>query len=210
MNSEKIVFFGADGGCLDALFLALECYKKSFNNCIVLSDSKVSIPDGCVHLGGFEKIDNNMLNKAYFVYQCGNVKNHNTRRIWFDKACQVGLKPLSCVSKHAYIHPTAAIGKGVLIYPGVKIMRNVKIGDNVIILPNTIVSHGAEIGSYTMLNNGVIINGDVKIGSSSFIGAGAQIREGVRVGSGISIGMGSLILKSIQNPGIYYGRPPNA
>ena len=179
MNSEKIVFFGADGGVIDALFLALECYKKSFNNCIVLSDSKVSIPDGCVHLGGFEKIDNNMLNKAYFVYQCGNVKNHNT-------------------------------GKGVLIYPGVKIMRNVKIGDNVIILPNTIVSHGAEIGSYTMLNNGVIINGDVKIGSSSFIGAGAQIREGVRVGSGISIGMGSLILKSIQNPGIYYGRPPNA
>jgi sugar O-acyltransferase (sialic acid O-acetyltransferase NeuD family) len=211
MSKKDFVFFGADGGCLDAYYLAIECHEKKIRKRIILSDSAENdYPDNSVHYGGFETIEDGNLSGTNFIYQCGNVKNHRTRNIWYEKACKNGLNPLSCISNDSYIHPTTMIGAGVLIYPGVRVMRNVEIKDNVIVLPNTVINHDSKIGSYTILNSGVIINGNVDIGKNCFIGAGTQVRECVCIVDKVTIGMGSLVLSSVNKIGIYYGRPVRA
>ena len=208
MNEDKVVFFGIDGGCLDAYYLAMESCRGAINEKVILSDSNnIKLPEGSIHYGGFSSIEGGRLSGAKFVYQCGNVENHVSRHLWYEKACKCGLQPLKSVSEDAYIHSTAKIGEGVLIYPGVKIMRNVIIGENVILLPNSVVNHGTDVVAYTIVNSGVIINGDVSIGRNCFIGAGVQIRERARIDNNITIGMGSLVLESILKSGIYYGRP---
>ena len=206
MTSPKgIVFFGADGGCLDAIYLADELY-----NCpkYILSDSHVPPPIAQMeHIGGFDAIYSGKLLGLHFVYQCGNVSNHNNRHIWFERAISEGLVPLSCVSSHAYVHKSAVIGKGSIIYPGTCIMPNVKLGKNTVVLPNSTVNHDCEIGDYCIINSGVTLNGSVQLERNVFVGASTTIREKTKIASETTIGMGSLVLNSIEEKGIYFGRP---
>jgi sugar O-acyltransferase (sialic acid O-acetyltransferase NeuD family) len=205
MLSEPIVFFGVDGGCLDAYYLCIEAHQQKSS--MFLSDKPIELPDGAEYGGGFSEIESKKFKNLPYVYQCGNVYNHANRHIWYERAKLEGLIPLSCVSSHSYIHPTAELGAGVIIYPGVRIMRNVRLGDNVIILPNSVISHDCIIESYSIINSGVILNGHVQCGRNCFIGAGTQIRENVCLIDGCTIGMGSLILNSINETGLYYGKP---
>lgn len=65
----------------------------------------------------------------------------------------------------AWVHPSAAVGAGVTIYPGCV------IGENVV------------IGSGTILYPGVIVYADVVIGDDCTLHAGAIVREGCRIGN---------------------------
>lgn len=208
MSADKIVFFGGDGGCLDAFFLAQETAdSKAVIEAIILSDSSQKMPSNAVYGGGFASIENGRYAGYHFVYQCGSVQNHRTRHTWFEKAVANEMLPLSCVSKAAYVHKTAVLGSGVIVYPGVRIMRDVVIGDNVVLLPNSVINHGCEIGDYSIVNSSVTFNGDVRCGRNCFFGAATTVRENVTFGDGVTIGMGSLILNSILTEGVYFGRP---
>lgn len=65
----------------------------------------------------------------------------------------------------AWVHPSAAIGERVTIYPG------------------CVVSEGVVIGAGTILYPGVIIYADVVVGEECTLHAGAIIREGCRIGN---------------------------
>jgi sugar O-acyltransferase (sialic acid O-acetyltransferase NeuD family) len=208
MLSKPVVFFGADGGCLDAYYLCIEVHQQKTS--IFLSDKSIELPDDAEYGGGFSEIGREKFKNLPYVYQCGNVYNHVNRHIWYERAKSKGLMPLSCISPHSYIHPTTELGAGVLIYPGARIMRNVRIGDNVIILPNAVINHDCIIESYSIINSGAILNGHVQCGQNCFIGAGAQIRENVCLVADCTIGMGSLILNSIDEAGLRYGKPENS
>ena len=73
---KKFVFFGFDGGCKDAYYLAQENLNiKNRQNNIILSDKKISINDLGNHLGGFSTIEKVNLAGYKFIYQCGNAQN---------------------------------------------------------------------------------------------------------------------------------------
>ena len=203
-KNKGIVYFGADGGCLDAIYLASELFNKQG---YLLSDKSVFISSDLTHLGGFDAIEDRKLAGHNFVYQCGNVSNHVDRHKYFKKAIAEGLIPLTCISKHAFVHPTAKIGQGVIIYPGACVMRDVTLGDNVIILPNSVINHDCIIGEFTIINSGVVLNGEVNCGSNVFIGASSVLRERTVITNDVTIGLGSLILTSIMEKGVYFGRP---
>ena len=59
-------------------------------------------------------------NEEFYYIQCGNVINHQKRNYWFNKAKESKLIPLTCNSNKAYVHKTAKIGLGSIIYPGAK------------------------------------------------------------------------------------------
>ena len=205
---KGIIFFGADGGCRDAIFLTEECHKaREGIEQIILSDSPVANMADYAHLGGFNLVKNKKFNGYRFVYQCGNVQNHRKRNIFYDFAKLNGLEPLTNVSPEAYIHKSSKIGKGSQIYPGVRIMRDVEIGENVIILPNTVINHDCQIGDFCIINSSCVLNGNVELGGLTFLGAGSSIKEDCKVGSRVKVGMGSLILDNLIEEALYFGRP---
>lgn len=200
---NRVVFFGGDGGCLDAFFLACELYE--IEEKIVLSDDKSKVPLGAKWGGGFDSCPE--FKGCHFVFQCGNVTNHGQRHVWFEFAKKSGLIPLTCISQHAYVHHTAIVGLGSIVYPGTQILTNVKLGDNVVILPNSTVNHDCDIGSFTLINSNCSLNGNIKCGRNSFIGSGSNIREKCSIAAYSTIGIGSLVLESIDEMGLYYGAP---
>ena len=164
-------FFGTDGGCLDAFFLSKEINNDKELFFLSDKEKKGSYIEGCPVIGTFSSIENNSLAQCEFVYQCGSVKNHLKRDIWFKKAEENQMIPKTLVSNHSYIHESAKIGAGSIIYHGVKIMRNVEIGKNCVILPNTIINHDARVGDFSVINSSCVLNGNVKIGSKVFLGS---------------------------------------
>ena len=146
---RKVYFFGTSGGCLDAFYLNYEINEDSGDG-LFLSDRHKpgEVIYGHKVLGSFNCIDNLVGENLEFVYQCGSVKNHRSRDEWFNKAVKAGMTPRTLVSNKSYIHKTASIGKGSIIYPGVRIMPNVVIGQNCIVLPNTVINHDSKIGDF--------------------------------------------------------------
>lgn len=200
--------FGTDGGCLDAFYLFKENNPKDINieflsdlhkEGVILHDCKIN--------GPFSTIKNSNLKGSSFVYQCGSSLNHIDRNLWFDEAIKNGMIPKTLVSKLAYIHNTAIIGSGTIIYPGVKIMANVKIGINSIILPNVIINHDCEIGNFSIINSSCVVNGGVKIGNNTYLGSLSAIKEKINIVPKTTIGMFSNVISDIERQGLYYGNP---
>ena len=205
---SNVYIFGTSGGCLDSFYLYKELFGES-KNLYFLSDShKVGEKiHGHEVAGSFEIVKKISTDDSYFVYQCGSSENHKTRNNWFDISLNSGLKPKTLISKDSYVHQTAKIGHGSIIYPGVKIMANVKIGTNCIILPNTVINHDTKVGDFCIINSLCVINGSVNIGCNSYVGSSTSIKEKIQITSNVTIGMGSNILKSLDIEGIYFGSP---
>ncbi len=201
-------FFGTSGGCLDAFYL----YRENFPNDDQLQFLSDNHKPGDNFLnfevkGSFKLINDSEFKSSHFVYQCGSVKNHFDRNLWFERAVKNGMIPVTIISRLAYVHHTASIGEGSIIYPGVKIMANVKIGKNCIILPNSVINHDTVVGDFSLINSLCTINGSVNISCNSYIGSMSSIKEGVFIAPKTTIGMSSVVLSDLIETGLYYGSP---
>ncbi len=201
-------FFGTSGGCLDAFYLYRENFPKD-DQLQILSD-EYKPGENFLNFrvkGSFKLIQNSEFQHSHFVYQCGSVKNHKERNLWFEKAISHKMIPVTIISHLAYVHHTASIGKGSIIYPGVKVMANVKIGTNCVILPNSVINHDSIVNDFSIINSLCVINGNVNISYNSYIGSMSSIKEGVFIAPKTTIGMSSVVLSDLRETGLYYGSP---
>jgi UDP-N-acetylglucosamine acyltransferase len=94
------------------------------------------------------------------------------------------------VSKLAYVHPDAKLGKNVTVEPFAYIADNVVIGDGTWVGPNATILYGARIGKNCKIFPGAVVSGipqDMKFRgeeSTAEIGDNTTIREGVTVNRG--------------------------
>jgi UDP-N-acetylglucosamine acyltransferase len=94
------------------------------------------------------------------------------------------------ISKLAYIHPDAKIGKDVTVEPFAFIAGNVTIGDGTWVGPNTTIMNGARIGENCRIFPSAVISGipqDLKFRgeeSTAEIGDNTTIRESATINRG--------------------------
>src|SRR5450759_618283 len=94
------------------------------------------------------------------------------------------------ISKLAYIHPEAKIGKDVTVEPFSFIAGNVTIGDGTWVGPNTTIMNGARIGENCRIFPSAVISGipqDLKFRgeeSTAEIGDNTTIRESATINRG--------------------------
>jgi sugar O-acyltransferase (sialic acid O-acetyltransferase NeuD family) len=113
----------------------------------------------------------------------------------------------SIVSAFSWLSPTAEIGAGCIVAPGVVVTAGARIGSHVILNVGCSVSHTCEIGDFATLSPAVSIGGDCRIGPGTFVGIGAAVGHGVSVAPGTVVGAGSVVLKDIDEAGIWIGSP---
>lgn len=110
-------------------------------------------------------------------------------------------------------HPTAIIGKDVIIAEGSQIMAGVIIQPGVVIGENTIINtkasidHDCTIHSHAHISPGVTICGGVLVGEGTHIGASTTVIQGVEIGANVVVGAGSLVLKNVTDNKVIYGSP---
>jgi sugar O-acyltransferase (sialic acid O-acetyltransferase NeuD family) len=113
------------------------------------------------------------------------------------------------------IHPTAIIGKNVIIGSGSLIMAGVVINSDAIIGEFCLLKMQSSLGheglmeKYSSLSFGVITGGNLKLGTFSKISFSTSVIENIKIGAHSFIGAGSLVLKNIPSFSVAFGVPAN-
>jgi sugar O-acyltransferase (sialic acid O-acetyltransferase NeuD family) len=103
------------------------------------------------------------------------------------------------VHEKAYVHPTAKISNGVVIYPNASVSHNSKLGVGVVVSFNCSVGHDDVIGDYSTLSPSVSLSGNVRVGKAVFFGTNCCVREQLEIGDYGSVSMGSIIVDSVPS-----------
>jgi sugar O-acyltransferase (sialic acid O-acetyltransferase NeuD family) len=111
------------------------------------------------------------------------------------------------IHKTVYIHPSASIGKGTLIYPMCSIGLGVHISDGVIINVSSVIGHGSFIDKYTFIAANVTLSGDLQVGQNCFAGSGTVIANNLRIGNNVKMGIGTVVTKNIDDNLSVIGNP---
>jgi sugar O-acyltransferase (sialic acid O-acetyltransferase NeuD family) len=107
----------------------------------------------------------------------------------------------------AFVHPTALLGEGTVVFANVAIQPNTTIGDHAIINTGATVDHDCRIGDFVHIAPGAHLAGDVSIGAGCLIGIGANVLPGTIIGDGAVIGAGSVIIRNVPSHMTVAGNP---
>ena len=88
----------------------------------------------------------------------------------------------------------------------------VGIGNAAIINTGAIIDHDNQIGDYVHVCPGANLAGTVQVCEGTWIGVGASVTNNIRIAGGcceepIVIGAGAVVVKNINDTGIYTGVP---
>ncbi|HOP31573.1 MAG TPA: acetyltransferase [Spirochaetota bacterium] len=113
----------------------------------------------------------------------------------------------------AAIHPSAQIGKGVVIGRGVAVMAgavinpDAEIGEFAFINTKASAGHDVKMSAYSSLGPGVTVGGNTFIGEFTAVSIGASIKEKLKIGSHSIIGAGAVLMDDCPDKSIMYGIP---
>ncbi|WP_224994857.1 hypothetical protein [Cesiribacter sp. SM1] len=111
------------------------------------------------------------------------------------------------------IHPSVSalrwttVGEGSIVCAGTILTCNIKIGKHAHLNLHTTIGHNCVIGEYFTSAPGVHVSGNCTFGNEVSIGTGASVREKLSICSGATIGMGAVLVKNIEEPGVYVWNP---
>lgn len=111
------------------------------------------------------------------------------------------------LASSAWISPSASVGEGSILAPGVVLTADVELGAHVLVNVGASVSHSSRVGDFATLSPGVRIGGDCVIGAGVFLGIGASVAHGVRIADGVVVGAGAVVVHDLTEPGVYTGVP---
>ncbi|NLP51840.1 acetyltransferase [Bacillus sp. RO1] len=111
------------------------------------------------------------------------------------------------------IHPDAVIGNQVEIGNGTAVMAGAvvnccsKIGKSCIINTSSTIDHDNNIEDFVHISPGAHLAGAVKVGKGSWLGIGSLVSNNINITNGCKVGAGSVVVKDIDEPGVYVGVP---
>lgn len=111
------------------------------------------------------------------------------------------------IHSSSWIDDSATIGKGCIIYPKCTIDKNVIIGDNTILNLNCTIAHDTKIGPHSFFAPSISVAGFCLIDEQCFLGIATVISDSVLINKNIKTGAGTVIVRNIDQPGLYAGIP---
>lgn len=111
------------------------------------------------------------------------------------------------------IHPSAVIskwvevGEGSIITAGTILTCNIKIGRHAHLNLHTTIGHDCVIGNYFTTAPAANISGNCIFEECVYFGTNSSARQGIRISSNVTIGMGGVVVKNIEEEGVYIGNP---
>lgn len=111
------------------------------------------------------------------------------------------------------IHPSAIIsdwveiGEGSIITAGTILTCNIKIGKHAHLNLYTTIGHDCIIGDYFTTAPATNISGNCEFGECVYFGTNSSTRQGIKICDNVTIGMGGIVVKNINEEGIYIGNP---
>ncbi len=198
----KLVVVGAGGHGKVVLATALDAGVEVVS---VLDDDRTKWGSsllGAPVVGPVSEYARFLNESVYFVLAIGENRLRQRLALVLD-----GLRWTTLIHPRAYVHPTAILGEGTVVFGGAVVQPFAEIGRHVIVNTGTVVEHDCRVGDWAHLASGVRLAGGVEIGEGAFLGAGAVVIPGKRVGKWSVVGAGGVVVRDIPNFSVAYGVP---
>lgn len=111
------------------------------------------------------------------------------------------------VAESAWVDRTAELRDGAVVGPLAAVSVRTLIGKHALVNISASVSHDTTIGDYATVSPGVHIAGHCVVGDGVFLGIGSSVLQGVRIVAGSTVGAGAVVVRNIDEPGVYVGVP---
>ncbi|WP_460389434.1 NeuD/PglB/VioB family sugar acetyltransferase, partial [Thermus thalpophilus] len=86
-----------------------------------------------------------------------------------------GVRWATLVHPKAYVHPSASVGEGTVIFAGAVVQPSALIGKHVIVNTGAVVEHDCKVGDWAHLASGARLAGGVNIEEGAFLGTGGVV-----------------------------------
>ena len=158
-------------------------------------------------LGTSETIESHFKEKCFDEILIGiGYKHLAVRKNLFEKFS--GKIPFGkIVHSSVWMDPTAEIKSGSVIYPGCIIDAHSVVSENTILNIGCAIAHDTTIGKHCFLSPRVAIAGFVNIGETCILGINCTIIDNISMVAGTQIGGGAVVIKNIEERGLYVGNP---
>ena len=113
----------------------------------------------------------------------------------------------TAVHPSAIISPSAVIGEGSVVMPNVVVNAESIVGRHCILNTGAVIEHENRIGDYVHISPRAALAGNVAVGEGTQIGLGVCVRNNIFICSGCTIGVGAVIVKDVNESGVYTGVP---
>lgn len=199
---EKLLIIGASGHGKVVADIALTMSKwKSI--AFLDDDDSMKSSMGLKIIGTSKNILEHMDEYEIFV----GIGNNATRKKIYEMLEAVGATIPVLIHPNAVVSEQVEIGIGTAIMAGVVVNCCTKIGKGCIINTGSTIDHDNYIEDYVHVSPGVHLAGTVKVGRGSWLGIGSVVSNNVTITSGCKIGAGAVVVKNINETGIYVGIP---
>lgn len=101
------------------------------------------------------------------------------------------------VHENAYVHQTAELGAGTVIYPMGVVSHSAVIGRCAQVSFHCSVAHDVVFGDHVTLSPHVALSGNVRLGHRVFCGTNVAVREKLTIGDDSRVGMGVSLVESL-------------
>src|SRR2546422_5437644 len=133
--------------------------------------------------------------------------DNRERQSVFDEAVKAGFELVPA------IHPSAQLGKGVVVGPGSLLVAgtvvnvDAVIGENVIVNTGATVDHDCRIEAHAHISPGAHLAGNVTVGELAHIGIGAVVLPNLTIGRACIVGAGAVVLEDVLDGAAVAGEP---
>lgn len=140
----------------------------------------------------------------YFVCGIGSVE-------WKSRLCrplmEQGARFLSLVHPTALIGRNVILGEGVVICPRVTLTCDVRVGAMSMINCHSSAGHDAVIGDWCTISAHCDLTGGTSLGQGVFLGSGVRVIPDRKIGAFSTVGAGSVVLRNVASATRVFGNP---
>lgn len=210
MNRLPILLIGGGGHCRSCIDVieatrAFEVVGIVEANQQAKNNAAMTEPNAYPIVGIDADLPKLIKQTPYCHISLGYVHSPNHRERLFTQLKALGAKFPVIISPHAYVSATAKIGEGTIVMHQALVNAHAKVGQNNIINSQSLVEHDCSLGHHVHIATGAKINGQVKVGDGCMIGSQSVVLQGVTLTAQSIIGAGSVVVKDIDQAGVYKG-----
>jgi len=157
------------------------------------------------YMGSEKSVDLKQIVGSDFVFPC--VGDNLLRNQMLQLFKENGLNQCAIIDPTVNVSPSAQIGVSTYVGKGSIINAQAQIGDACIINSGAIIEHECGVSSASHVAPGAVLCGNVQVGNRTLIGARTVVRPNLSICGDVTLGAGSVLVKSIENKGIWVGNP---
>ncbi len=207
MKRLEIILVGGGGHCKSCIDVIEADNKFVIKGIIDFPNLIGTTILGYPVIGNDDDLEKFALDGYSFLVTLGHMGNAKRRSELFTIIKKNRGNLPTIVSPNAYISEHSFIGEGTIVLHQAVINTGANIGANCIINTKALIEHDVRIDDDCHISTGAIINGNCTIASNCFIGSGSCIKNGLSVTNESFVGIGAVVVKTINEKGLYFGNP---